>query len=400
MLHEWRTNVWLIIELAIVALAIWLIMVILWMECKGLLQPLGFEPENVYTLDVKSIPSSSPYFLDEFAENFFEDRNELINRLRKNPNVEFVSLHNNFAPFEYNFAGNTLLIEGIPDSIIYYGNTRGGEPDIINVMGIRSLTGKTQEQLKKMMENNKILLSPSVRFEKYNLKMTDLIGKTAYVDRNSDTRWVIGDIVESVKRSDYEYNHTGVIIMPLDPIKEWGDIILKLKPGKIDAFIEAFNNDPSLSHLRNVYLSNLLSLENKADSLNREIRINIRLMVAISIFLLITIFLGLLGSFWFRVQQRISEIAIRKTFGAKKSDIFKRILGEGIILLVAGLILISACIWPVIKKITEFIGEEWYTILALEGITAFAMAIGIILSLWYPAMRAMRIEPAIAVKEE
>ena len=400
MAHEWKNNIWLIFELAIVALAIWAIMTLLWVKCKGITQPLGFNPYNVYTLDVKSIPETSPYFLKEYAANYFEDRNELIQRLRNNPNVEAVSLHNNFAPYEFNYSGNFYSVEGWPDSIGYSGNVRRAEPDIIKILDIQSTTGKSQEQLIAMMQKGEALISNNLMLESQMGPMKKIIGNKLHPYKEEDKGWRIGDVVERVRRSEYEYESRGVLIIPIDPKQEWGDVILKLKKDRVNSFINDFNSDSSLSHLRNVYLSNLKSLVKKGESLNKETEINIRLMVAISFFLLITIFLGLLGSFWFRVQQRVSEIAIRKTFGATNSILFRRIMGEGLILLVISLLLISACVWPFIKNISGFLGENWWVFLVMESIVAAMMAVGIILSLWYPAWRAMKIEPAIAVKEE
>lgn len=400
MAHEWKNNIWIIIELAIVALAIWAIMILLWTNCKGLTQPLGFNPVDVYTLDVKSIPATSPYFLKEYEDKYYEDRNELIQRLRNNPNVEAVSLHNNFAPFEFNYSGNYFAVEGWPDSIGYSGNVRKAEPDIIKILDIQSTTGKSQEQLIEMMQRGEVLISHIRSIEKQMGPVDNLIGKKLYPYHEEEKGRRIGDVVERVRRSDYEFDARGVLIMPIDPSREWGDIILKLKPNRVESFINDFNSEPSLSHLRNIYLSNLKSLVAKGEALNKETEINIRLMVAISFFLLVTIFLGLLGSFWFRVQQRVSEIAIRKTFGAKDSILFQRIMGEGMILLLMAFFLISACIWPFIKKISEFSGEDWWVFLIFEGIVWGVMAIGIVLSLFYPAWRAMHIQPAIAIKEE
>ena len=401
MVREWRTNIWLVVELALVTLAVWAIMSALWFECRGLFQPLGFNPEGVYSLTVQSVSKASPRYFKEYKSNYYEDRNELIRRLRRNPNVEHVSLHNNFAPYELNYTGDFLIFDGYPDSISYYGNSRKAEPDIIKLMDIKSLTGKSSEELTAMLERGEILISPNRPFEESGVLITDLIGKKARIYDNPDETLIIGDVVERVKRSNYEYDEKGVIIHPFgNNLKRWGNIVLKVKPGKEKQFEQDFKTDKSLSQLRNVYFTELKSLKSKGENLNRGTEINIRVMIGISFFLFVTIFLGLLGSFWFRVQQRISEIAIRKTFGATDNDLFRRIIGEGMILLLAGLFLASASVWPFIRKITESTGEKWWLFLVIEGITSGAMAIGVIVSLWYPAWRGMRIQPAIAVKEE
>lgn len=401
MAHDWKNNIWLVIELAIVGLAIWAIMILIWLHCKGLVQPLGFNPENVYTLEVKSVPETSPYFLTDYKDKFYEERDILIDRLRRDPNIAAVSLHNNFAPFEYNYAGNYFSVEDWPDSIGYYGNIRVGEPDIVNVLEIHSTTGKSQAELTKMMERGEVLISPHDELEAVMGPMKDLIGKKIYLGMDSTKARVVGDVVDRVRRSEYEYTTNGVVIMPYDNVhKDWGDVILRLKPGKEQDFINNLDSDPSLTKQRNVYLSNLKSLVKKGKTLDKEIEINVRVMVGISFFLLVTIFLGLLGSFWFRVQQRTSEIAIRKTFGAKDSDLFRRIIGEGLLLLLLSMLLISACVWPFIDELTDYLGEEWWVFLVFEGIMTGMLCVGIIGSLLYPAYKAMHIEPAIAVKED
>lgn len=407
MAHEWKTNIWLILELAIVALAIWTIITALWITAKGWFQPRGFNPENVYSLRVKSIPENSPYFLTEYKDQFTADRDELMRRLRENPYVENVSLENNFSPYEYSFVGSILRIEG-KDSITYSGNFRSGDPEIIDLLGIQSATGKTNKELTAMLERGEVLISKYEGFRKdlskdKDISYENLIGKTAYLFGQEDSPAKIGDMVIPVKRSDYE-EALGMVIIPFsaDNNKRNSEksLLIKVKDGAGKKFEEDFYSDYDLTHLRNVYLSDLISLVKKGKSVHRETEINIRLMVGLSFFLLLTIFLGLLGSFWFRVQQRTSEIAIRKTFGATNKDLFQRIIGEGLLLLLGGLLLTSACVWPFVKKITNEIDEYWYTLLAIEAITAGFMALGIILSLWYPAWRAMHVEPAIAVKEE
>ncbi|MCH5235666.1 MAG: FtsX-like permease family protein [Muribaculaceae bacterium] len=400
MTSEWRINVWLVLEMAVVALAIWAMLSVTWMESKGILESRGFSPEDVYSIEVRNLNINSPDYRKEYESNYIQDREELMKRLKDNPNVDYVSLHNNVLPYNFNFMGNIMNIEGAPDSVEYYANCRKAEPDIIKILDIKSTTGKTQEELVAMLERGEVLLSPNKMYEEKFGDVKELIGKKiSFYDLETPAR--VGDIVENVRRTDYEPRNEGMVLYSYDPNKpDWGNIALKVKPGRGKAFEEDFKTDRSMTRLRNVFLTDLQRLTDLGEVVNTPQKIDNRLRVGISAFLLITIFLGLLGSFWFRVQQRISEIAIRKTFGATDKDLFRRIIGEGLLLLLAGLLFTSACVWPFIGEIVEITGEEWYAFLAVEAVTAGLMAVGIILSLWYPAYRAMKIEPAIAVKEE
>lgn len=397
---EWRSNVWLIIEMAVVSLAIWTLLSITWLGSKGILEPKGFTPDEVYSISVRSISPESPSYNEKYKENYYQDRDELIKRLKENPNIEYVSLCNNMLPYNFNFSGNIIQIEGKPDSIGYYANCRKAQPEIIKLLDIKSTTGKTQDELMAMLERGEVLLSNNKTYENQYGSVKELIGqKVSFYDVATPAR--VGDIVQNVRRSDYESRPEGMILYSYDPNKpDWGDIAVKVKSGRGKAFEEEFKTDRSLTHLRNVFLTDLQSLTDLGDNVNTPQKVENRLRLGLSAFLLVTIFLGLLGSFWFRVQQRTSEIAIRKTFGAREADLFRRIINEGLLLLLTGLMFTSLCVWPFIRKITEMTGEEWYSFLAVEAVTAGLMALGIILSLWYPAWRAMKIEPAVAVKEE
>ena len=50
-------------------------------------------------------------------------------------------------------------------------------------------------------------------------------------------------------------------------------------------------------------------------------------------FLLLNIFLGLLGTFWFRTQQRKGEMALMMAVGGSKQSVFFRLLSEGWLML-------------------------------------------------------------------
>lgn len=404
MRKEWRDNVWLIIELTIVIIAIWVICAVLYAYIQGLFVPKGFNPDDVYTLTNNSVPKASDDYIDGLEnEDYYADFNILLNNLRKNPNVEEVAVHWNGVPYNYNFSGQQLHLADEIDTIGYYGNVRTVTPEYIKVMGITSKTGATEEQLIEMLRNGNVLISDdNVEWEEAGLDEYSLKGKKVILSKDSANVMRIGDIIQKVRRTDYELSWGGSILRPMDEKKVWGPVAIRVKPGKGKAFEEDFRNDVSLRKLRNVYFSDLKSLDYIKEACQRSVEVDLRLYTVMVGFLLMTVFLGLLGTFWFRMQQRVSEIAIRKVVGAKRGEVFRRILSEGMILLAVAAILASAIIWPFIFFTSEFInlGYSNTLVFVIELITIFLVAIGIVLSLWWPAKKAMAIEPAIAIKDE
>lgn len=404
MRKEWRDNVWLIIELTIVIIAIWVICAVLYAYIQGLFVPKGFNPDNVYTLTNNSVPKASDDYIDGLEnEDYYTDFNILLNNIRKNPNVEEVAVHWNGLPYNYNYSGQWIAMFDEPDTIGYTGNVRTVTPEYIKVMGITSKTGATPEQLTEMLRKGEVLISDDdMDVEETGMDEYSLKGKRIAFGKDSTRVYRVGDIIQKVRRTDYEISWRGCILRPMDEKKVWGPVAVRVKPGKGKAFEEDFRNDASLRRLRNVYFSDLKSLDYIKEACQRSVEVDLRLYTVMVGFLLMTVFLGLLGTFWFRMQQRVSEIAIRKVVGAKKGEVFRRILSEGMILLAVAAILASAIIWPFIFFTSEFInlGYSNTLVFAIELITIFLVAIGIVLSLWWPAKKAMAIEPAIAIKDE
>ena len=403
MKNEWRDNVWLIIELTVVCLAIWVISVVLYFNMQGLFTPRGFDPENVYSLTTNIVPKESADYVELEDSAYYADFKVLLDRLRKNPNVESVAIHWNGLPYYYNYNGNVIDVFEGNDSVSYYGNVRTVSPDYVKVLGIKSETGATQEQLIEMLNKGEILISGTN--ESYTQQGRDpyaLKGKKIIIGKDSTKVMRVGDIIEQVRRNDYELSFGGTILLPMQESELWGNIALKVKPDKGGKFEEDFRNDASLRKLRNVYLSDLKNLMDIKEGNQRSIEVNIRLFEAIALFLMMTIFLGLLGTFWFRMQQRAGEIAIRKVAGAGKKQVFRRIISEGLILLCCSLAIASAIMWPFILTDNDLIKMdlEWEVVLIAEVATGLLVALGIILSLWWPARRAMAIEPAVAIKDE
>ena len=75
MKNEWRENIWIIIELAVVGLAIWALLSMLFFMSEGLFVPRGFSPDNVYTITTKYISADSPNFVqtNESTSTHYKD---------------------------------------------------------------------------------------------------------------------------------------------------------------------------------------------------------------------------------------------------------------------------------------------------------------------------------------
>ena len=121
-------------------------------------------------------------------------------------------------------------------------------------------------------------------------------------------------------------------------------------------------------------------------------------------FLLLNIFLGLLGTFWFRTQQRRSEIALHKAHGATDISIFKRLLCEGwlLLVLVTPLALVIDYNLASLELNSWRNGTtlEWGRLLLCAVITFVLIALMIAIGIGIPARKAMKVQPAEALHDE
>lgn len=127
----------------------------------------------------------------------------------------------------------------------------------------------------------------------------------------------------------------------------------------------------------------------------------VRSITACALFVLVMVFLGFLGTFWFRTQQRVPEIAIRKVNGATNRDIYLRFFAEGMILLaVAVVITMPLTIWIVtnLAEIVEMPFDNNAEVAAVI-ISVVVLALLIIAGIYAPARKAAAVNPAEALKD-
>jgi putative ABC transport system permease protein len=120
-------------------------------------------------------------------------------------------------------------------------------------------------------------------------------------------------------------------------------------------------------------------------------------------FLLMNIFLGVTGTFWFRTQQRRKEVALRMALGSSRKTVFFRLVCEGM-----GLLLLAAIPAVVIALnvgMAELVDVDKMPFTAGRFLlavlfTLLLMALMIIAGISYPARKAMNIQPAEALHDE
>ena len=109
---------------------------------------------------------------------------------------------------------------------------------------------------------------------------------------------------------------------------------------------------------------------------------------------------GIYGVVSYRTQLRTHEIGVRMALGASRADVLKLVLMQGIQLTIAGLVLGLLLAFG----LTRFIAGMLYGVSATDPITVGAvvglLAVIAVLACYVPALRAMRVNPVTAIREQ
>jgi ABC-type antimicrobial peptide transport system permease subunit len=103
-------------------------------------------------------------------------------------------------------------------------------------------------------------------------------------------------------------------------------------------------------------------------------------------------------SFWVRSRQR--EIAVRVAIGARSRNVLGLVLGEGLRLIILGLVVGIDATFALARFLRAFLfGVGPTDPLTLAGVGILFTAVALLAS-WLPARRATTVDPVIALRQE
>jgi len=149
-----------------------------------------------------------------------------------------------------------------------------------------------------------------------------------------------------------------------------------------------------------VPVSRIRAIEDYASGQIQDLQ---RATVLLSTFATIAVALALIGIFGVvahLVSQRTVEIGIRMAMGAQKRDVLLPVLRQGIVMIVVGLVIGTAGA----LALTRLVGSLLYGVTAMDPLS-FATALLVLtmvglLACYFPARRALRIDPVVALRSE
>jgi len=200
------------------------------------------------------------------------------------------------------------------------------------------------------------------------------------------------------------------------PITLIPDNALKASPPRIIIKAESIENVPYLKEHIEDFISaqfgenqedfNIVTNEFRVEQVNKGFlifRLIMGLIVGISV---LVGGIGVMNVLLISVNERTSEIGVRKAVGAKKKDIVLQFLSESLIISLIGSFLgvvlgvsFTLVAVPILKHLAEMPFEAAYTLNTLLIIGLVAIITGVVFGT-YPALKASKLDPVEAIRRE
>jgi putative ABC transport system permease protein len=361
----------------------------------------GFEPGNLLTM-MLSLPSKK--YTGRKSSDFF---NQLQERVESVPGVER-------AAFSYGlpFAGaieGFFRVVGRPKSeqeMGYLGVMYLTSPEYIETLKIPLLRGR-------FFTKQDTASSPGVTVIDEGLARSvfpneDPLGKHIAIGHGDKNLEIIG-IVGSVKHYGFEGRVPvqAQFYILFDQVPEQ---FMATLAGRMSLTVRTSSSDP-LS-LANSIRDQVFAIDKDqpvfgvqtmegllANSLATR-RFSMLLLTAFALVALVLSAVGIYGVMSYSVNQRTREIGIRMAMGARRTDVLKLVVGQGMMLTGAGLAAGLAAAFGLTRLMASLLfGVTATDPLTYAGISAL-LALVALLACYIPARRATKVDPMVALRYE
>lgn len=412
--NEKRQTVWLLLELTVVFLFLLMEIDFSWIKLKNYMEPRGFDVTNTYQLKLKRLtPGTVGYQpAGELEQTESEMLEQLVGQLRLYPDVERVGISTSASPVSTGGWWTTLFRRDSLGQDNLQGRTV--DEEYLQVFRLRGHDGRPLEV--RESDRSRLLVSRLACRQFGYASVADVPGDTLYMDTGGDVREafpVVGVFMDLKSQPFRPYQASFFYLMTR---QEWNErmqqnqtqrveLWVRVREGRDAHFREHFEREMGERlWAGQIYVSSVVSMEDELrKGIDTEMRQNVEPMMYVLLFVLLTAFLGVFGTFWLRTRLRRSEIGIRMVMGASRTVVWKLFFWEGLCLTSVAVIPALLVYVNLLQAGVLNVYDLPYTggrVLLVFAVSWLVLQVMIFAGIWFPARQASRLRPTEALHYE
>lgn len=418
-----RKNGWLLAELILVSIISWVVLdpVIVVTHDRNI--PLGYDAKKLCVISLGALQPQAPGYDSEAQDSAIVVDN-YFNLVRRVKDFDGVELATPLLGFCFpNSSGNSnsmyyaegdtitapiMLMQFLPHT------------EFFETYGFRPGKGLTPEQLSDYdYTKNDIVLTENAAQQIFHT--TNLHNKRCWTGSGADTTYlpVIGTLGIFKAYSDWRpisIAFTPIQAISMGDIPEYAQILVRLKEGvSMERFLHDFRPWMVKEMRRgNLFARSVNSYEKIIEKSESGGSTAIyRRNLAMAVFFLVNLCLGVIGTFWLQTRTRREEVGVMLSFGATRKHIVRLLMGEGAVLtFVASLIGFLLYLQYALKEglsrgqcwlestETYWVSDFTCHFLIVSFIILLVLLIVVLAGIYIPARNISRIPPTEALRDE
>lgn len=427
--NQRKMNLWIFLELLAVSFFLWLVLDPVYVLNVNKQTKRGYESEGRYVLDLSRYSKGHGDYDTTETMNLQKEALMRIARIVRNqPEVKSISISgSNAFPNGSGFYGHHFYADTTQAAMekgAYAQWTMNYAEDgsqFFQTYGMKDARNRQELIVPPgIADPPRCFISAELARKLYGT--VDVVGKKIFLG-GKDISEEIAGVFEDYKHRDYNQSLPFVVRFKKELVPTFGfleyAVVLCLKEGvNTEAFEARFMKEvaPQLKQ-GNYYLNKLRTFEEVGENLAKSQGIHVKLntQFALATFALLCIFLGILGTFWVRCDDRRQDIGVMRSLGASKTTIIRQFFVETGLLVTLAFV----CALPLLLHYVHESGmyyaiitgepKDSLTVWWLETVPHFCMVslltyvillLIALLGTYIPVSRAAKVLPADALRDE
>lgn len=365
-----KKNGWIFAELVIVTMILWVLLDVSAVYLYNKSLPLGYDADRLCQVFLYSYSENDPMFQEEYAtaEACNENMERIMRKVRGYEGVENATYI--FTSWQYlgtsgnqtySFQSGDMAVDSLVNQIDVLRFHAG--TNYFETYGMETVEGSpSPEELSKLnFAWNDVVITADMARRFFGDEKKAVGKKLFFRNWNKDTIWCpVKAVLKDVHYQSYRPTYS-LAFRPLTTpeLYNYAVVVVRVKDGvDMGKFLEGFGEfaNKELS-VGNYYAQRVDSMENLNKANERDFFTVNNIAVILTLFFLINLCLGVVGTFWLQTRSRVEEMGVLRTFGATKWNIRIMLLGEGLVLSTLAVI-VGCVLYLQIALRTSFVGTS------------------------------------------